>query len=214
MKCVFFDLDGTAADTEVLKAKSLSFAVNEFGATIPPDFYKTVMGQSWEVVTSSFFKHAGVGISLDVFNPIFQEKYKQLIELDLIDTRSVIPFINFLKAKKISVGLVTSASPWMVEKVLSKLSLENKFDTIVSKVDTTEHKPHPEAYLIALKRLGIKNDDAIAFEDSNSGFAAATSAGISVYGVRHDFNEQHNFNFCQGTITSFDECMNWTIFNR
>lgn len=212
MDCVFFDLDGTAADTEVLKAKSLSYAVNEFGVKIDPEFYKTVMGQSWEVVTGSFFKHAGISISLDVFNPIFQEKYKQLIELDLIDKRSVVSFINFLKNKKISVGLVTSASPWMIVKVLSKLNLENKFDTIVSNADTTEHKPHPDAYLIALQRLGIKNNAAIAFEDSNSGFSAATSAGINVYGVKHDFNEQHSFDLCQGTITSFDECMNWTIF--
>ena len=39
-------------------------------------------------------------------------------------------------------------------------------------------KPDPALYLLALERLGVTADEAIAFEDSPNGILAAKRAGI------------------------------------
>jgi beta-phosphoglucomutase-like phosphatase (HAD superfamily) len=39
-------------------------------------------------------------------------------------------------------------------------------------------KPRPALYLEALDRLGVTADDAVAFEDSPNGVAAAKAAGL------------------------------------
>lgn len=140
MNCVLFDLDGTIADTEVLKAKALALSVQEFCGKAHLDLYKGVMGQSWEVVTSAFFEVAGLNISHAEFN------------LD--------------------------------------------------------------AYLIALKKLGVDSRKTVVFEDSESGFKAAHAASLTVFGVRHSFNETHDFSLCARTLTEFRDCLTWEIFEH
>jgi HAD superfamily hydrolase (TIGR01509 family) len=212
MDCVLFDLDGTVADTEILKAKGLALTVQSFGGRASPEVYRSVMGQSWEAVTGAFFSAAGISISLCDFNSVFRNLYGQLIENELIESRSIHRFVRFLKSQSVRLGLVSSASPWMIQKALAKLSLEHSFDVIVSNADTEKHKPHPEAYLLALKRLGAAATSTIAFEDSESGFQAAARAGIGVYGVRHTFNVSHDFSLCKAVISTFDECLSWELF--
>jgi HAD superfamily hydrolase (TIGR01509 family) len=214
MKCALFDLDGTVADTEILKAKAIALTIQKLGGEATPETYKSVMGQGWNDVTGAFFQKAGLEANLDVFNPIFREFYGDLVDSELDENRSIKSFLKFLKEKEFSLGLVSSASPWMIQKALTKLNLVDAFDTIISNADTEKHKPHPEAYLKALAKLQRQPSNTIAFEDSESGFKAATAAGLPVYGVKHAYNEIHRFDLCRGTITSFDECLSWEIFRE
>jgi HAD superfamily hydrolase (TIGR01509 family) len=212
MKSVLFDLDGTIADTETLKAKALASAIEQFGGRPKSEIYKQVMGQSWESVTSAFFAESGIRVSLDQFNPAFREIYGRLIDEELAETRRIAPFLQLLKSKGILIGLVSSASPWMIHKTLLKLHIEDAFEVVISNADTVRHKPHPDAYLIALAKLRVEPSNAIAFEDSESGFQSARAAGLTVYGVKHLYNAGHSFDLCARTLTSFDECLNWEIF--
>ena len=45
-------------------------------------------------------------------------------------------------------------------------------------------------------------DGTITFEDSESG-VQAIAAGIRAFGIRHDFNANHNFSLCTGVLESF-----------
>ena len=46
-------------------------------------------------------------------------------------------------------------------------------------------KPHPEPYLLAADRLGVRPEACIAIEDSPTGVRSALAAGCSVVGVPH-----------------------------
>lgn len=214
MDCVLFDLDGTVADTEILKAKALAFTVKHFGGEVEAAVYKSVMGQSWEAVTHRFFAHAKIEVPLSDFNPIFREKYEDLIDRELGENESVVDFIHFLKSRKVLVALVSSASPWMVQKVLTKMNLDNEFDLVVTNADVERHKPHPDGYLMALRKLNIRGEKAIAFEDSESGFAAARAAGVTVYGVKHNYNSAHDFSTCSEVFDSFESWRTWTFVTK
>ena len=213
MKSVLFDLDGTVANTEILKAKALSYSILSMGGEAPPEIYKEVMGQSWQIVINRFFEYGKIEPDTESLNSLFRTHYNELIQKELKEENGISDFINFLKTKSISTGLVSSASSWMIQSVLKKLNMENDFSVIISNSDTTNHKPHPEAYFIALDNLQTKPSAAIAFEDSNAGFQAATSAGLDVFGVKHRFNQGHNFILCRKAITSFVECKDWKIFD-
>jgi beta-phosphoglucomutase-like phosphatase (HAD superfamily) len=49
--------------------------------------------------------------------------------------------------------------------------------------DAERAKPRPTLYLEALAELGVDASDAVAFEDSPNGAAAAKAAGIYVVGI-------------------------------
>lgn len=195
MKTVLFDLDGTLADTEVLKAQGLSLAVLHFGGTVSPGVYKNVMGQSWEAVTAKFFQRANIQVSYQEFDPVFREIYTSLID-SLKPDLGTEKLVQSLKSKNHQLGLVSSAAPWMIDKILARLNFQNVFDSIVGGDDVKNHKPDPEAYLVMLQKLKADANTTIAFEDSESGFKAASAANLKVYGIRHEYNGGHDFKLC------------------
>lgn len=77
MKYIFFDLDGTIADTEYLKAKALSVSTEFYcQKKIPLEIYKEVMGQNWTSVTQKFFEFANINLDLKEFNQVFKNNFK------------------------------------------------------------------------------------------------------------------------------------------
>jgi HAD superfamily hydrolase (TIGR01509 family) len=79
--------------------------------------------------------------------------------------------------------VVTTASSASVESLLRYHDIEAVFDVVVTGDDVTHRKPDPEAYLIALGRLGLAPDECVAFEDSDVGAQSAHAAGVDVIRV-------------------------------
>ena len=114
--------------------------------------------------------------------------------------------VDFLEAateQKIKIALVSSASRWMIEKILDKLNLNKYFDFIISKEDVSKHKPDPEAFLLAIRKLDATHKQTLVFEDSEAGVKAAQAAGCSFVFVRHDFNSRHDNRNSFLTIDTF-----------
>jgi beta-phosphoglucomutase len=81
-------------------------------------------------------------------------------------------------------ALVTTAKSDNAAKVLDYYNIASHFKHIITGDDVSLHKPHPEAYLLALQRTGLHPADVLAFEDSASGIRSAESAGIRVVHIR------------------------------
>lgn len=200
-----FDLDGTLADSEPLKGKALALTMKYFGGDVPSGAYKEVMGKSWEEVTGYFFVRSGVTVALDVFDPVFRKYYEGLLDSTLTEKEGLRSFLEFSRSMQMKMALVTSASGWMTEKILKKLSLSHFFDVVVTREDVSLHKPSPDAYLLALEKLEVLPSDTVIFEDSESGVLAAQAAGCRFVFVRHEFNLQHSCEGAYRVIDSFKE---------
>ena len=69
-----------------------------------------------------------------------------------------------------------------------------------------EHKkPAPEIYLLAVSRLGLIPADCIAFEDSQSGIAAAAAAGLATVAVPHAMSIDHDFSRADVVLNSLED---------
>jgi beta-phosphoglucomutase-like phosphatase (HAD superfamily) len=70
---------------------------------------------------------------------------------------------------------------------LERLEQTVGWDAIVTADrDSSRAKPNPTMYLEALDLLDVAADEAIVFEDSPNGIAAARAAGIFVVGIPND----------------------------
>lgn len=192
IRTALFDLDGTLVDSEPLKAKALSLATSSFGVSVEPYIYKQVMGKSWEEVTNHFFRNTGKSIALDKFNPVFRQHYEHLIDTELAVRNGVQDFLLKSLERKIRCAVVSSASRWMIDRILKKAQLDCFFDLIISREDVEQHKPHPEAYLFAMRKYAVDANDVLVFEDSEAGVEASRAAGCRFVFLEHDFNTQHN----------------------
>ena len=103
----------------------------------------------------------------------------------------------------LELALCSSASRQAIFLALRKLEAQEYFQIIVSGDDVQNSKPHPEPYERALEQLQIRADQALAVEDSQSGFQSAIAAKIPTIVVHQNnpyiFTETNVFldnNFC------------------
>jgi HAD superfamily hydrolase (TIGR01509 family) len=80
-------------------------------------------------------------------------------------------------------AIVTTTSRSNLDALLTQhlgLRWAANFATIVCGEDVQRKKPDPEAYVLALKALGVSPLQAVAIEDSSGGVAAARGADVPV----------------------------------
>ena len=135
----------------------------------------------------------------------FKRIYQELLTKKLEPNSNVVELLNELKKQGKKLGLVSSAFSWMVEQVLKQVNLVGFFDVVISKEQVTKHKPDPQAYMIAIDKLGLPGPDVLVFEDSFAGLTAAHKANCDVVAFRHGFNLNHDFSFAIQVISDYNE---------
>src|SRR5207248_5559131 len=77
-----------------------------------------------------------------------------------------------------------------IEPILHRLERRHGWDVIAAADgDASRAKPAPTLYLEAPQRLGLRADEAIAFEDSPNGVRAAKAAGLYCVAVPNPITE-------------------------
>jgi HAD superfamily hydrolase (TIGR01509 family) len=97
-------------------------------------------------------------------------------------------------AAGVRVAIATTAAPEGVRAFFAgNPTLGRAFDVIVGGDDVPAKKPSPDIYILALERLHVSANEALAIEDSAIGLRAARAAGIatlvtpSSYTMHEDF---------------------------
>ncbi|MEX1031123.1 MAG: HAD-IA family hydrolase [Paenibacillaceae bacterium] len=85
---------------------------------------------------------------------------------------------------------------------------------VVNYLQAAQIKPDPQLYLQALEHLGIKNTEAIVFEDSLNGLRAAKAAGIYCVVVPNEVTSQLNFVMHDLRLASMEDMSLEDIINN
>lgn len=70
------------------------------------------------------------------------------------------------------------------EQILDHLAIRDWFDAIVSADEVERHKPNPDVFLEAARRLGVEPKHCLVYEDTDPGLEAARRAGMVHVDVR------------------------------
>ncbi len=109
--------------------------------------------------------------------------YAELVRQGGIGPRpGVLRLVDECRAAGVALAVATTTSRSNVEALFTSLwgrEWERIFTTVVCAEDAPVKKPHPQAYLLALQRLGVAAHEAFALEDSPGGLAAACAAGLA-----------------------------------
>jgi len=98
---------------------------------------------------------------------------------------------------------VASSSPrdWIVDH-LSRVGYLDRFELLACGDEVAAAKPAPDVYLLALERLGVAADRAVAFEDTAHGVAAAKAAGLRCVAIPHPHADPALFSAADVLLTS------------
>lgn len=180
MRGLLFDLDGTLVSTKEANFCSYRDAFGEFGHILSREEFEGTWGRD----SREFVPELIPDMSPDTCVAL-RERKSVLYERYLDKTVANAPLIEFVKlvASTHKTALVSTAKSVNALQILAVHGLEGLFDVLVFGDDLTRSKPDPEGYNKALAALGLDPADCVAFEDSVTGHAAATAAGLKVITV-------------------------------
>jgi hypothetical protein len=181
---VFFDMDGLFVDSEPQWLIAETELMAEFGYTWTTDDQNFCLGGPLSRVGQYMFEKSGKVESAEFFTVSIIEKMTQRLSAGVPVLPGAIELLLDLKKNNVPTALVSASPRVLVDAVLSSIP-DHTFDFSLSADDVKKPKPHPEAYLKAADKLGVKIADCLILEDSPTGIKAATSSGAFTIGVPH-----------------------------
>lgn len=179
IQALIFDFDGLILDTEISALQSWQEIYEEFACDMPIEQWYQRIGGAAELFDPIAHLQEQLGKPIDREELI---KRRRKRHLELIEGQLPLPGVtDYIRdARTMGMALaVASSSPldW-VGGHLSRLGLLEQFDCLCCGDQVSNKKPDPELYLMALDRLAISAEQALALEDSPNGTLAAQRAGI------------------------------------
>ena len=210
---VFFDLDGTLADT----APDLAAALNQ----ILQERDKPVM--SLETIRPSVSLGGNTMIKLafaieeddpefDDLRRRFLEIYHERLHQDTRVFPGIEKVLDYLESKNMVWGVVTNKPEWLTKPVMDQLKLTQRAACIVSG-DTTEYrKPHPGPMLHACEIAHCSPETSLYIGDALRDIEAGRAAGMKTltadYGYIAKDENPDEWN-ADGNIATAEEIIDW-----
>ncbi len=171
-----FDCDGTLADTMPTHYRAWCSALGEHARDFPEALFYELGGvPTARIVEIINERH---GYSMPLAETV---ERKEALFLTMSHEVAAIEPVVALARKYHGVKPLAVASGGhrrIVMSTLRALGIADLFDAIVCSEDYHRGKPSPDPFLEAAHRLGVSPERCLVFEDTATGIAAATAAGM------------------------------------
>jgi HAD superfamily hydrolase (TIGR01509 family) len=181
---LFFDLDGTLADSERLHWTAWRAALKPREFDLSWELYQRHAVGHPDPVFADWLIERIPGCRRGAKDVLLHDKGKRFVSL-AAESSPISPAtreIVMQASRRFPLALVTSSPRVEVEAVLGPIRLMDSFRAVVCLDDVQKPKPDPEPYRLA--RSLLMGATGVAFEDSAAGETSARSAGLSVIRVR------------------------------
>ncbi|MBI3231541.1 MAG: HAD family phosphatase [Candidatus Doudnabacteria bacterium] len=181
---LIFDMDGVVVDNTKYHILAWQRFFKNYGRSRSRAYVvKKVLGRFNREIFKTLFKKE---FSVKESRKLAEEKealYRKLYTKAIRPLAGLSEFLKHLKSKNIKIALATAAPPVNVKWVLRMTGLKKYFKVIVDDTGVARGKPSPDIFLKVAKKLKIRTESCIVFEDSMLGIEAANMAGMKVIGV-------------------------------
>jgi beta-phosphoglucomutase-like phosphatase (HAD superfamily) len=183
IRALVFDFDDTIVDSEPTNTELLrEFLRSEFAITLSPEEEESTFYYSWKDTFPMLCRRFGIPLGYqEMWERFMAVKRRWLAGNTLRVAQGAGPLLSVPLPKAIVSGSMREEIRAMLDNIGMA---EDTFAVTVSAEDVTRCKPDPEGFIRALALLGVSSPEALVFEDSPIGIAAARRCGIPVAFVR------------------------------
>lgn len=205
LRGVIFDMDGVVVDSEPLSLRTIAQVVIDRGGAADPAMFPELVGLSLDDALGIAARRSGRELDADGLRRAYDDRYLPLLRTTAAPTPGLDALIDALTAAGIPIALASSSRLAEIEAVVQALRLGPFLSAIASGEEVQRPKPAPDVYLLAVERMGIGAAGVVAIEDSASGVAAASAAGLRCIGVRTALTQGHDHGDAALTVRSLTE---------
>lgn len=176
-KAYLFDCDGTIADSMPLHYVAWKRVLGEWNCELAEEVFYAWGGMPVAEIIATLNERNGLTMPVEEIQRRKEQLYFDILP-ELKAVPEVLEHIEFSHGH-IPFAVVSGSTRDSVTRSLTALGILDKFETLVCAGDYTRSKPDPEPFLIAAKRLGVKPEQCLVFEDTEMGIQSAIAAGMA-----------------------------------
>jgi phosphoglycolate phosphatase len=213
---VFFDLDGTLADT----APDLAFALNQLrmeegSLALPYDLIRSCVSDGTPALIQLGF---GVDRPTDPRFKKLRKRFLEIYETCLARETRLFPgmaqVLDEIESRGLAWGIVTNKLEDMTTPLIKALGLWERAVCVVSGDTTSNRKPHPEPLLHAARLAGTAPHQCVYVGDARNDIIAGQEAGmttlVALYGYIDPIEDPLQWE-AHGAISRPMDLLDWLI---
>jgi HAD superfamily hydrolase (TIGR01509 family) len=184
IRALLFDFDGTIVDTESVCLRAWEETYRRHGVELSFDRWQHGIGTLNGFDELGHLEELlGTPVDRDAVSEEQRAREQELMASEPLRS-GVAEYLDDARRLGLALAIVSSSSDAWVGERLSSLACADGWACVVTaNWEPARAKPRPTLYLEALDHLGVAADEAVAFEDSPNGVAAARAAGIFTVAV-------------------------------
>ncbi|HEY7371927.1 MAG TPA: HAD-IA family hydrolase [Polyangia bacterium] len=180
-----FDLDGTLVDTMPSHFVAWTEIAQRHGLHFPEERFYSLGGVPTAKIAAMLIAEAGLTI-----DPVALALAKEQMYYDSLaaggGVRPIAAVIDLARRHRSEgpLAIASGSVRRLVTRTLEALGISDWFAAIVAAEDTARHKPEPDVFLEAARRIGVEPAACTVYEDTDIGLEAARRAGMIPVDVR------------------------------
>jgi len=177
-----FDLDGTLADTMPVHFRAWQEVAARFHLEFPEARFYAMGGTPTIKIAATLLAEQNPAVDPAVVTSAKEEAVLR----HFAEVRPIAPVVELARRCREAgpVAIASGGGRRMVELTLAQIGLGGFFPVIVTAEDTVRHKPEPDVFWEAARRMGAEPAVCTVYEDSDIGLEAARRAGMRSVDVR------------------------------
>jgi beta-phosphoglucomutase family hydrolase len=180
-----FDLDGTLVDTMPSHFVAWTAIAQRHGFQFPEARFYALGGVPTQKIAAMLIAESGLTI-----DPVALALEKEQMYYDsLAAGGGVRPIAAVLEIARRHRGegplaVASGSVRRLITRTLEALGITDWLAAVVAAEDTARHKPEPDVFLEAARRIGVAPARCTVYEDTDIGLEAARRAGMTPVDVR------------------------------
>jgi HAD superfamily hydrolase (TIGR01509 family) len=179
---LIFDCDGTLADTMPAHYRAWLDILGPYGISLPEARFYSLGGMPTGKIIELLLAEAGKVADVARLTRLKEEAF--IAQMDAVRPIARVVEVARLAHGRVPMAVASGGHRHLVELTLRQIGILEWFPVIVGAEDTARHKPEPDVFLEAARRLGVEPPDCTVYEDTDLGLEAARRAGMRSVDVR------------------------------
>jgi len=182
VNALIFDCDGTLADTMPAHYRAWLEILRPYGIAFPEDRFYSMGGMPTGKIVEQLFAEAGKVPDVEALTRQKEDAFVHKIG-EVRPIEKVVAVARRWRGER-PMAVASGGHRHMVEMTLRHIGVLDWFPVVVAAEDTVRHKPEPDVFLEAARRMGVEPSACTVYEDTDLGIEAARRAGMAWVDVR------------------------------
>lgn len=190
-EAVLFDMDGVIVDSMPYHFLAWYEALREFDCSVTSFDVYAHEGEPWKTTLPKFLDKNHKTYDNKLVRKIFdyrQKIFKRIFKRYIFHGAEQV--LTTLHSRGMRLALVSGTPTRDIKRILPK-HLYKLFEVIVGGDEVKHGKPHPEPYLTAAKKLGVKPKNCVVVENAPLGIRSGKAAKMTCIAIATSLPKQY-----------------------